>query len=169
VQAKPPVQVEPHPSKLRKAASADEPKEAAPPADPSAATVELTSADWPKILAAVKAKHNTLYSIVRTVRPHFEPGKITLECGVAFYQKRLNENRNKELLAEVLKEVCGQSVRVASVLGEAAGPDEIAVPDLPPEEAIIHTVQAEPVSAPPQSEALKNISNIFGGAELLES
>ncbi|HKU17989.1 MAG TPA: DNA polymerase III subunit gamma/tau [Candidatus Saccharimonadales bacterium] len=179
--AKPEVQIEPHPSAFRRtaeAAKAEEPSEINQAESTegesvanSAPNAVLTDADWPKLLAAVKVKHNTLYSIVRTVRPHFEPGKIVLECSMPFYQKRLNENRNKEMLGEVLKTVTGQDLRIECIVGEGPSPDDIpiTVPQLPPEDAVVHAVAAESVSAPPQSEAVKAISNIFGGAELLES
>lgn len=150
----------------------------------------LDAAAWGAILTAVKAKHNTLYSIVRTARPHFEdPGALTLECGFAFHQKRLNEKRNKEVLAEVIEQTTGQNVIINCVVGEAATPDELAgPPPLPPADEQIHTVST-PASAPaspvtiaaptpqqPKTTAadtpdttIETISNIFGGAELLES
>ncbi|HSX36291.1 MAG TPA: DNA polymerase III subunit gamma/tau [Patescibacteria group bacterium] len=157
VQEKSQVQIEPHPSTFAKAVK-------------EAGTEPVDKSIWPTFLAAVKAKHNTLYSIVRTARPHFDqPGKLTLECSTAFYQKRLNDKRNKEMLGATLESVCGQNLQIICIVGESLTPDELPGPSLPPEQAIVHKVEAEPVSAKPQSEAVKAISNIFGGAELLES
>jgi DNA polymerase III subunit gamma/tau len=131
---------------------------------------------WPTILAAIKAKHNTLYSIVRTTQPHFEPGQVTLECGFAFHQKRLNEKRNKEVLANVIEAATGQTLRISCTVGDPVVPDTPAgPPPLPPADEQVYTVAAatpipeaevKPKSTTPEVET---ISNIFGGAELLES
>jgi DNA polymerase-3 subunit gamma/tau len=188
VQAKAPAVTEPHPSSLRRAAepkpkpetAVETPKtiEPAPAAieasEPPAAQpigTPLDTSIWPQVLAAIKAKHNTLFSIVRTVEPQFsEPGAITLVCGFAFHQKRLNENRNKEVLAEVIKTISGQDVRIICQLGEPDAPQQVGPAVLPPADEQIHTVQAAPASAPTaQAKAMQTVSNIFGGAELLES
>jgi DNA polymerase-3 subunit gamma/tau len=175
VQAKPAVQIEPHPSSLRKAAE-PAPKAEVPKADtPTPASDALLDvSSWPAILAAVKAKHNTLFSIVRATQPHFEPGVITLECAFAFHQKRLNENRNKEMLSDIIQSVTGQNLRILCVVGEPVVPDAPTVAALPPAAEQVHTV-AQAASAPiappagPPNETVSAISDIFGGAELLQS
>lgn len=133
--------------------------------DPSSA---IDQSAWPAILSAIKQKHNTIYSIVRTTRPHFEPGVVTLECGFAFHQKKLNEKTTKSLVADVIQSVTGHNVYINCVVGQAVTPDELpTVPaQLPPAEEKIHTVAP---AAKPATEEVKAISNIFGGAELLES
>ncbi|HTH71948.1 MAG TPA: hypothetical protein VL737_01125 [Candidatus Pristimantibacillus sp.] len=152
-----------HPAIARKRAAeaANEEEQAFDP------TANLDEAAWPHILAAVKQHHNTLYSIVRTTRPHFEPGKVTLECGFAFHQKKLNEKGSKKTLADIIQQVTGQNIQIACILGETTDPNEApkASPILPPAEEKVHTVAAPK----PETEDVKNISNIFGGAELLES
>jgi len=184
VQSKPAVQVEAHPSKLRKAPAAMPAAIATAPAAPnvetetptpltndatptSSATVDAAS--WPKILAAVKAKHNTLYSIVHHTRPAFEPGMLVIECGYPFHQKSLNEARNKQLLGDIVTAVTGENLQIKCIVGKKLAPEEKTTPDLPPDNSVTHTVQAEPVSKPPQSQAMQAVSNIFGDAELLES
>jgi DNA polymerase III subunit gamma/tau len=170
----PPVQIEPHPSKLRRAEPEPEPEASSEPISDTA----LESDAWPKVLAAIKAKHNTLYSITRTARPHFEPGLVTLEFGFAFHQKRLNETRNKETLAEIIKQVTGENLQVQCVLGEGRDESDIEVgpPQLPPEDdEVVHNVAtpspalASVPTPAPVNDTVKAISNIFGSAELLES
>ena len=131
----------------------------------------LDASIWPKFIAAVKAKHNTLFSIVRTAQPQFdEPGKMTLVCGYAFHQKRLSEKRNKEVLSDIVKELTGSEVIINCILGEPAAPIQDGPPELPPADEQVHVVQAEPVSTPTvQNKTMEDISNIFGGGELLES
>lgn len=172
VEAKPAVQVDHHPAIARKRAAQPEPEpepeeEVAAEATP-VATGTLDQSSWLDILAAVKQQHNTLYSIVRATRPHFAPGKLTLECGFAFHQKKLNEKPTKKTLADTVQSVTGQSVVITCVLGDALDPNEaLVIPaQLPPAEEKVHTVAAAPKK---ETEDVKNISNIFGGAELLES
>ena len=175
VQSVAPVQIEPHPSTLRKP-KAPEPiaETAAEVEDNKPRSTEVLDASlWPKVLADIKRKHNTLYSIIRTARPHFEAGTVTLESGFAFHQKRLNEARNKSVVAETIEALSGQSVQIQCTLGQGKAEDDIEPvrAELPPEdEAVVHTVAApeKPVEQP-GNETIKNVSNIFGSAELLES
>jgi DNA polymerase-3 subunit gamma/tau len=168
VQAKQPVQIDPHPAIARKRAAESAVIASPEPLTPATGDAALDSKSWTKALAAIKQKHNTLYSIARITRPHFESDKITLECSFAFHQKKLNEKSSKEIIASTLETLTGKRISVACVLGESFDPADAApiTPELPPPSEIIHAVAAP--QAPP-SEEVKTISNIFGGAELLES
>jgi DNA polymerase-3 subunit gamma/tau len=170
------VQVEPHPSTFNKPVSkpaAEEPREEIEAVATSDATVSSDS--WPAILAAVKAKHNTLYSVIRTARPHFEAGKVVLEFGFAFHQKRIQETKNKEIIAGIISSVTGQELALKCIVGQGQDPNSLpapGAPQLPPEEVVVHTVtNAQPAPAPtaPSTPEVSAISNIFGGAEVLES
>lgn len=151
----------------------------------------LDASAWPNILAVIKKDYNTLYSILRTARPTFSPGNITLEVSFAFYQKRLNETRNRQLLATAIEQITGHSFQITCELGEQKPSDTAAI--LPPAEAgeISHNVAAAsssdvaPSAAPENGEEpfdyyiqqaneasdrpLDTVSNIFGGGELMES
>jgi hypothetical protein len=173
IEAKPPVQVDPHPALARKRAAETKNKEEDEP-EKTPSTAVLDQAAWPKVLTAVKQNHNTLYSIARAASPHFEPGVVTLECAYAFHQKKLNEKATKKTLADIIQSVTGQTVRVVSVKGGAPDTANDLPPELPPVGEKIHTVAApdkpqaaRQTEAPPTQE-VKAISNIFGGAELLE-
>ena len=129
----------------------------------------LDEKSWDMILGALKKKHNTLYSVVRMAQPHFEPGKVTLEFGKPFYQKRINEAHNKQLLVEVINGVIGSILQVTCVLGEgrAVTPEP---PALPPADAeVVMTAAPDLAASAKEPTAVDTISNIFGGAELLES
>lgn len=180
VQGKIPTVNEPHPSSFQKkqknqekAESRELKAESEEDAHTEVSDVVLDKTAWAQVLGAVKAKHNTLFSIVRVTTPHFEPGIVTLECGYAFHQKRLNENRNKTMLTTIIKEATGHTVRLQCIVGDIAVPDDISItPTLPSGDEQIHTVVAPAPSNPaaaPSNETLQNVSNIFGGAELLQS
>jgi DNA polymerase III gamma/tau subunit len=172
------VQVEPHPSAFQRATLKRQPLPEENEDDAPAGTAILDASVWPQILAAVKAKHNTLYSIVRMAKPSFEPGKIILDCGFPFHQKRLQEARNKQTLSEIIQAVTGESLILKCIVGQGQDPNAIPAagpPQLPPEDpTVVHSVAvpaaatATPAATAPAPD-LTAISNIFGGAEVLES
>ncbi len=112
--------------------------------------MELNQETWATVLDSLKAKHNTLYSVARMASPNFEDGKITLSFGFAFHQKKLSDAKNQQVLKDMIKQSTGQSVMIECVLDE---PDKAAAK------------KAEPVM---QTNNLEAISNIFGGAEIVE-
>ncbi len=157
VQAKPPVQIDPHPATARKRVS-------------EASSEALDPTVWPTILAAIKQKHNTLYGVIRTAKPYFEPGAVTLECRFAFHQKKLNEELSKDKLAAIIEATTGHKVRITCTKGEGLDPEAVPVLTavLPPEpEEQVHAVTPPPPT--PATKEVAAISNIFGGAELLDS
>ena len=130
----------------------------------------LTDESWALVLNAVKQRHNTIFSLVKAARPQFEPGRVTLEFGYAFHQKRLNENRNKELLTEVITNVTGSNIHIHCTVGKGVSASKPALP--PTAGEVVHSVtEGAPAPPPPRSQTgpVEAISNIFGGAELLES
>lgn len=190
IQIKPAVAIEPHPSSVRRqarqaAAEEDMPEDTGPVSDAT-----LNDDCWPAILAATKAHHNTLFSIVRTVRPHFSPGTVTFECGKPFFQKRLQEAKNKQTMVDIIQQVTGEKLAIQCVMGAERDPNDIpepGLPPLPPEgDEVVHSVGAPTGAAPPlptpampaapptaqaapKDPVVSTISNIFGGAEVLES
>jgi DNA polymerase-3 subunit gamma/tau len=201
-----PVISEPHPSSVlreaKKEAAAEKPVSEAPVAaevpapapapvakprklgqveeeeDDSAPTsgATLTMDDWAKILSGVKAKHNTIFSLVKASQPNFGEGSIQLICAYAFHQKKLNEKKNKQFLADIIQEATGQNVRIECIVGEPEVQQVMLKPQLPPADEQVHTVANTPAAAPAVASAapapnstVEAVSNIFGGAELLES
>lgn len=111
---------------------------------------------WPAVLQVLKKSHNTLYGVARMAEARLEGNKLTLAFAFPFHQKRLNEKAHRQLLSKIIKEVCGQTVSVECTVDKAA-----------------KAQPAQDVKAPAPAKAagddLSAISNIFGGAELLES
>ena len=133
----------------RKTASTPAPTTPDNPASDTKAMLDQSS--WPKVLALLKQRHNTLYGVVRMAEPDFqEPGKLCLRFAFAFHQKRLNENANRDKLAAIIQESTGLALVVEGVYDSEAKPP---TPELPKAD----------------SPHLTAISNIFGNAELLES
>jgi DNA polymerase-3 subunit gamma/tau len=130
----------------------DTPPETAPETPPAATLTEVP-ADitelWQQTLEEIKRQYNTLYGIARMARPGFDGDKLTLAFKFAFHQKRLQEAKNRKIFADVFERLYGQPVEIVCVVAEAgdggvAGQGATGTPDV------------------------ATISNIFGGAELLQ-
>jgi DNA polymerase-3 subunit gamma/tau len=102
---------------------------------------------WQEALQTIKKSHNTLYGIARMARPSLDDDTLTLELTFSFHQKRLNEPRNKEILSSIMEQIRHAPTQVVCVL----------------------TTKQSNIPSPSVSDNVTTISNIFGGAELLES
>lgn len=133
------------------------PQQAAPkPAEVRADEKVIATVDaalWPQILSQLKQRYNTLYGVVRMANPQFDGNGLTLAFSFAFHQKRLNEPKNKKILADIIQDLSGKSIRIECIVDKDAKP-------APSGGAAI-----KPAAAPADVSA---ISNIFGGGELLQ-
>jgi DNA polymerase-3 subunit gamma/tau len=110
---------------------------------------------WDDVLSALKKKHNTLYGIVRMATASFpSDDKLQLTFSFAFHQKRLNESANRRLLESTINELTGRHIEVEFLLDTTN----------PQNPSSVGTKET-----PKTDENLTAISNIFSGAELLES
>jgi DNA polymerase-3 subunit gamma/tau len=98
---------------------------------------------WQQTLDEIKKQYNTLYGIARMAKPEFDGETLTLSFKFAFHQKRVNEAKNRKIFADVVERLLGQPIQIVCIVAEPATEEKKA-----------------DVAA---------ISNIFGGAELLES
>ncbi|HVX48241.1 MAG TPA: DNA polymerase III subunit gamma/tau [Candidatus Saccharimonadales bacterium] len=131
----------------------EEVKPEAPPSQSATPenNIELDDDVWPKVLAALKNKHNTLYGVARMAQPELDGNTLRLSFAFAFHRKRLDEAANRQKLVDIVETMTGQKIRIECVVDKSVVPEprsEVKAKDL-----------AE----------LSTISNIFGGGELLES
>jgi len=121
--------------------------------EPTLETV-LDDATWPQVLQALKTRYNTLYGIVRMAQPRFiDENTLELAFAFAFHQKRLNEKANRAIITDTIRQITGRTVKVECIHDAKAKATPPAV--------------SKP--RPAAKEEIATISNIFGGAELLES
>lgn len=139
---------------------------------------DFTPEIWSQALDTIKNQYSTLYSILKSADAHFEAPGLVLEFGFAFHQKRANEPRNKEIIADVIQKLGGGDVQIECKVGKPK-----PKPASAPEGEVSHAVAPSHASDPPQDEdyymrqadeeaakrPLNAISNIFGGGEVLES
>lgn len=155
VPAPPAAKPEPEAAMIADSGSAPEEESHAPAPETEPVTVQLSEKDiildestWQEALNALKKQHNTLYGIARMASPTFSDNTVTLSFAFPFHQKRLNESKNKQILAEILGKLMGTGVSVVCIIDPSH-----------------KTAKSKPV---PKNDDLKNISNIFGSAEVLE-
>ncbi|MDB5181820.1 MAG: polymerase subunit gamma/tau [Candidatus Saccharibacteria bacterium] len=125
---------------------------AAPPTKEQRAFNETV---WPEVLNSIKKQYNTLYGVLRMANPIFQEDSIELQFKFAFHQKRLNEVKNRKIIADFIKEATGKDISVNCTYNKDATPAPNAAAN----------VAATPAVAP----ALDSISDIFGGGEVLHS
>jgi hypothetical protein len=98
--------------------------------------------------------------------PRFTDNGLELEFNFAFHKKQISEARNKKIVSDIIQQLTGQSIMIECTLVKkgASLPAPAAV-ELVAEQAM---PQPEPAISNDPSD-ISSISNIFGGAELLES
>jgi DNA polymerase-3 subunit gamma/tau len=129
--------------------------------EPATPKVIIADSDlWPKVLNALKSKYNTLYGVARMARTEITEDSVTLYFKFAFHKKRLSESKNSTIITSILKDLTGRSTALICKLetNEPTAPKDSS--DSKPETNATTSTEANPIAA---------ISNIFGGAELLES
>jgi len=111
---------------------------------------EFSLDDWPKILAKTQKTQPGLYSALRLAIPEIREGKLLLKFEFALHQKKLASSDSVSELAKIIASVSGISPMIESVLEKSS------------------SKKASDNKVGSKSE-LGNISNIFDGAEVLES
>lgn len=131
-----------------------ETKVEAPQPVTSAGHTILNEDSWQQILGALKQKHNTLYGIARMAVPTFEEGRLTLCFSFPFHQKRMDDNKNRQIMSQLLQSELGTSIEIVCIV------DKNKSSNSPPKPTA--------TTETPQDDPVDTISNIFGGAEILE-
>jgi DNA polymerase-3 subunit gamma/tau len=111
---------------------------------------------WEQLLNALKKKYNTLYGIVRMASPNFKSdNELDITFAFDFHKKRIAEATNSKIISDLIKQLSGKTWNIQCYLDKAVKPYS-AQPKVP----------KESVS---NNSAVSAVSNIFSGAELLES
>lgn len=153
-------------------ASSQKPPVAATPRELPAALAEVTVTQpisvsdatfWPEVLGMIKQKYNTLYGVIRMAQPVVQGDTLLLTFKFGFHQKRTNEPRNKQIIADTIQAVTGQALTVVCEVNAST--------DVKP--TVANTSAPAPAAAAPAAEpagdGLAMITDVFGGGEVLES
>ena len=106
---------------------------------------------WPVVLSVIKKEYNTLYGILRVADADYSEGTLTLAFKFAFHQKRINDQKNKKLITDIIHQQSGDNVTIVCKLSSGK------------------SAKATSVAKNNDAAAIDTVSNIFGGAEVLES
>jgi DNA polymerase-3 subunit gamma/tau len=109
---------------------------------------------WPEVLGSIKKEYNTLYGVLRMANPIFGEDSIELQLKFAFHQKRLNEAKNRDIIADFIKRITGRDVTIICTYKAVGAATDTA-----------DAASGSQSSTPP--ETMEAITNIFGGAEIL--
>lgn len=126
-----------------------------------ALSIEIDSDElWVQVLEKLKGAHNTLYGMARVVQPGTASADtITLHCKFPFHAKRLSDATHKRILEDTIKSIYGMPLSVMCVVKEQKGSSGDRGKTHPPKQAVQKS----------EDNALEAVSNIFGGAEVIES
>ena len=149
-----PVTQAPAPMPRAPARRVETPTKKAEPQKISKTNQALDESTWPQVLSTIQKTHSTLYGILRMAKPTFHGDELELGFGFAFHQKRLSDARNRQIVTETIEQLTGQKITVHSSL-QKTDPAE-------------SSTQSAVNSNKPLNNEIEAISNIFGGAELLE-
>jgi DNA polymerase-3 subunit gamma/tau len=130
------------------------------PAEPLAFTIDTV---WPELLKTIKTKHNTVYGILRMANPELSGDELVLTFKYAFHQKRMAEAKHRQIISDCILHLTGHSVTINCQYDKAMSE---RTPLGVEETETMTTLIAEPTLT---NSPVSTISNIFGGAELLES
>lgn len=144
-----PKEPEPEKQKTTKAEVAAEKSTIATPA----ASVNFDDKNWKELLNALKKQHNTLYGVLRMADASLHDGILSLEFGFAFHKKQIDVPKNTGIIKEFISQYFGVDSFETKVVNKQKK-EQPTKPKPPVEEA---------------TNAVTSVSNIFGGAELLES
>lgn len=111
----------------------------------------FTIEQWPIVLSVIKKKFNTVYGILRMAEAKLEGNKLTLTFKFPFHQKQINDAKNKKLITDIIRDQTGDDIELicqitANKSDKKTSPKNTNTPD-----------------------AINTVSDIFGGAEVLES
>jgi DNA polymerase-3 subunit gamma/tau len=126
----------------------------------------LDEAAWQQVLAELKKKHNTLYGVARMAQPKFDDDTLELGFAFAFHRKRLSEAKNQSIITDIIKRLTGKSVTITCVEAESNPIELPEAAEVVQAVTVPGSLESEPNEPSPD---IANISNIFGGGELLES
>ncbi len=124
--------------------------------------VSTNSADWwDEVLHTVKQANNTLYGILRMAQTAIDNDTLHLSFGFGFHKKKIDDATTQAKLRDAIKSVTGKSYKILTFHDPELSKQRKESPEA--------TAPEKLPKASESNEELDSITNIFGGAEVLES
>lgn len=81
-------------------------------------TLEKLTEHWADVIASLKSYNHSIAGVLRSSRPKtVKDGIVTIEAFYKFHEEKLSEPKTKQTLAETLKKLFGEKVKVEVTLG----------------------------------------------------
>ena len=93
-----------------------------PPTKPHKSSTPL-ELDWHRVIEQAKEKSVGLSSLLQKSQWAFDGDKLTIFAGSAFYKKKLDDAKNRPLLAEIITAEAGMELEV-DIIGEKKPPED---------------------------------------------
>ncbi len=82
-------------------------------------TLEKLNEHWKDVIESMKPYNHSIAGVLRSARPKaVESGIVTIEAFYLFHKEKLSEGKTREELANILKKLFGERVKVEVVLGK---------------------------------------------------
>lgn len=129
------------------------PNKTEPVAQSSSKHQAFNTAVWEEILLSAREKDASIYTALRLAEPRIDKQKLVLAFKFPLHQKKVDQARHKDLIAKLVEEKTGQKLQIVTVVDKQSKSKDSG-----------HKSGTEK-----NSDDIKNISNIFGDAKVLES
>ncbi|HEU4608801.1 MAG TPA: AAA family ATPase, partial [Chitinophagaceae bacterium] len=108
---------------------------------------------WPQVIESARQRAASIYTALKLAEPEFSGDKLLLKFEFPLHQKKIEQSKNKALVAELVESLTGQKVIVECTVDKSAFSKRPA---------------AKPSEDEPKTQ-LHSINNIFGAAEVVEA
>ena len=105
------------------------------------------------MLHALKKDNNTLYGVLRMAVPVMNSDGLELQFSFGFHKKQVDTPKNTAIIRDFLTTYFGMTHFMTKTVSKQTK----------------STAKIETPPSPPDTSIISSVSNIFGGAELLES
>lgn len=78
-----------------------------------------------KGLSLIKERNNSLYAVMRSANPHIEDNKLVLECRFSFHKERIEEQKNRQLIEQIMSKSLGRDIVLNCRLTKASEEKQI--------------------------------------------
>jgi DNA polymerase III subunit gamma/tau len=105
---------------------------------------------WDEIVERSKSEAASIYTALRLAVPEYHNGKLTLNFQFPLHQKKLEQAKNKHMVAKLIESICGSKIDIDCVVNKKM-------------------LRKNTDKKPAEKLPIGAISNIFGSAEVIEA
>lgn len=142
---------------------AEKEQEKPKPKKTSAISEETLQEFWPDILATVKERNSSLYTVMRLAKPSLSEDSVVLTFRFPFHKKRAEDTKHVSLMSEIISNQFNGTPEIVITL------DEKGPPQVTEELASRADIQAEAQPDPAHASLIASVQDIMGGGEVVDA